>query len=133
MTEPPFIDSTDLFVMRESMEAMMTQTCTIYRRSVTKTNGDYTDVLTAVGTNIACRLMPGKRVGHERGDDSGNFEDRRFDVEMMLTVPYGTNIARGDKVSVTGENNRYIVHSMRWEDAQWKTCLRVGVKIQVVS
>lgn len=124
-----FIDSDDIEAMREDMVALMTQTCTINRPGATRTKGDYAMSNTQIATGVACRLMPSFRTGRERGDDDQRSERNVYDTEHILTVPYDTNLQRGDHIAVTGEASKYIVISLRLEDAQWKTCLRAQVKV----
>lgn len=127
---PAWLDNVDLANMREVLEASMTQTCAITRPTIGRTKGDYSRTLVSVATGVRCRLMPGYRTGRERGDDAGNFENTISDIEHMLTVPYNTDLQRGDIVAVTGEGSKYVVIGLRWDDAEWKTCLRANVKIE---
>lgn len=112
----------------------MTMTCRISRYVVTKDKGDYSNATNVVVPSVKCRIMPNPSYRRRRGDDAGNFENMRYAVDAVLTVPTGTDLRRGDVIQITNEEgvvtgSEYVVTGEILDDSQWNPCLRATVQI----
>ena len=113
------LSASEIAAMREAQEAALPDTCTILRRTLTNDGqGGYVETWSEVATGVKCRLVhsnlaPRETVIAERA--AGR-------TVWQLTVPYGTDISRTDRVVVNGVTYEILAV---WSGGTWETARRV--------
>lgn len=118
------LHSTLLAQMRGAAQALMTDTCTIEARSVTKGDmGETVDAWETVASSVACRMQ---YLGQRFSEVADLLGDQQVVKEAYrLICPYGTSLGVGQRVTLDSD-------SSRWEVVDLNTQLTSQVDAQAI-
>ena len=116
------LDSTDLSGMRDALEQLMPDTCTILSQTNTSDGqGGWVTTWGTVAVNVKCRIDPGRKEMYERVNGA-TLQPYSW---WWLTLPWNQAIDETYRVVVNGDTYNVVNHD---DNKSWQATTRAVVQ-----